>query len=79
MTTHMDHYVNPTTDGVLSWRTISSCASDSKEGLEHWKHPLHEVSTRRCDRVTFSLHWIRIEVHDTIMFDGLTNVRYFVK
>jgi hypothetical protein len=31
----MDDYVNPTTHGVISWRSISSCASDSKEGLEH--------------------------------------------
>jgi hypothetical protein len=35
MTTCMDDYVNPTTIGVLSWRSISSCTSDSKEGTEH--------------------------------------------
>jgi len=35
MTARMDDYINPTTDGALSWRSISSCALDSKEGLEH--------------------------------------------
>ena len=28
-TTREEDYVNPTTDGVLSWRTITSCAYDS--------------------------------------------------
>jgi hypothetical protein len=46
MTTWMDHYVNPTLYVALSWRSISSCASYSKEGLEHWKHRMHEVPTR---------------------------------
>jgi hypothetical protein len=35
MTVWMDDYVNPTVDGALSWRRISSCASYSKEVLEH--------------------------------------------
>jgi hypothetical protein len=35
MTTQMDDYVNPTADGVLSWRSINSCALDLEEGLEH--------------------------------------------
>ena len=36
MTAWMDDYVNPTTNGVLSWRSIISCASDLEEVLEHW-------------------------------------------
>jgi hypothetical protein len=45
MTTRMDDYVNPTTDGALSWRSIRSCASNSEEGIEHWQHRLHKVLT----------------------------------
>jgi hypothetical protein len=56
MTTHMNNYVNPIVYGTLSWRSISSCASNSKEGFEHWHHRLHGVSTRRCGRITHSLH-----------------------
>jgi hypothetical protein len=64
MTTWLDDYVNPTTDGVLIWRSINSCASYLEEGLEHWQQRMHEVSTRRRAHITRSLHWIRIELCD---------------
>jgi hypothetical protein len=31
----MEDYVNPTIDGTLSWRSISSCVSYSEEGLDN--------------------------------------------
>ena len=31
-----DDYVNPTTDGKLSWQSISSCTSYSGKALENW-------------------------------------------
>jgi hypothetical protein len=40
-----EDYVNPTVDEVLSWQTITSCATDSDIGLENWQQRLHEVST----------------------------------
>jgi hypothetical protein len=52
MTTWMDDYVNRTTYGALRWRIISSCVLYSEEGLEHWQQRMHEVSTRRCARIT---------------------------
>jgi hypothetical protein len=30
-TTREEYYVNPTADGVLNWRSITSCASDSRD------------------------------------------------
>jgi hypothetical protein len=33
----MDDYVNPTADFMMSWRSISSCALDLEEFLEHWQ------------------------------------------
>jgi hypothetical protein len=36
MAARMDDYVNPTADGALSWRSISSCTSNSEVCLEHW-------------------------------------------
>jgi hypothetical protein len=33
----MEDYFDLTIDDALSWRSISSCVSDSKEGIEHWK------------------------------------------
>jgi hypothetical protein len=58
MTALMDDYVNPTIDLTLSWGSISSCPSNSKEGIKHWHHRMHEVSTRRRAHITRSLHWI---------------------
>lgn len=77
MTTQMDEYINPAAKGVLSWWSISSFTLDSKEALEHWKHRLHEVSTRRCAHITHTLRWIGVEVCDPPKYDGLTYV-YFL-
>jgi hypothetical protein len=30
-----EDYVNPTTNGILSWRSITSCVTDSNTGLEN--------------------------------------------
>ena len=43
-------YINPTYDGKLSRRSVSSFTSDSDEALENWQNRLHEVSMRRCVR-----------------------------
>ena len=51
---HKDHII-PMEDGNLSCKCTSSCTSDSGEALENWKNRLHEVSMRRCARVTRSL------------------------
>jgi hypothetical protein len=40
-----EDYINPTTNGVLNRRRITSCAIDSDTGLENWQQRLHEVST----------------------------------
>jgi hypothetical protein len=37
MIAQMDDYVNPTTGGVLSWRSIFSCTSYSEEALDNWQ------------------------------------------
>ena len=72
-------YVNPTGDGMLSWRCESSCMSDSDVGLENWQHCLHEVLGRRLARITKTLRWIRSEVSILPIFDGLSDVRIFVQ
>jgi hypothetical protein len=37
MSTWLNDFVNPTVEGVLSWRSISYFASDSEEDLENWE------------------------------------------
>ena len=58
ITARMEDYVEPTMDGVLSWRIFSSCTSDSKSCLENLQQRMHEVSTRRCARINRYLCWI---------------------
>ena len=57
---HEDHII-PMIDGNLSWKCASSCTSDSGEALENWKNRLHEVSMRRCARVTRSMQRVETE------------------
>jgi hypothetical protein len=53
-----EDYVNPTTDGVLSWWRITSCATDSDTELENYQQRLHEVSMRRCVRIDHTIRWV---------------------
>jgi hypothetical protein len=48
ITGHKEDYVNPTVDGELSWRSVHSYDTDSKDAMERWKNKIYEVSTRRC-------------------------------
>jgi hypothetical protein len=34
-TTHHEDYVNPIANGILSWRSVTSCAIDSDTSLEN--------------------------------------------
>ena len=47
-----EYHISPTIDGNLRWKCVSSCTSDLGEALENWENRLHEVSMRRCARVT---------------------------
>jgi len=76
-TAHTEDYINPTTNGVLSWRGISSCYSDSEEGIENWQQRLHELSAMIYARITRTLRWIGTEVCELPLFDGLGNVDTF--
>jgi len=71
--------VNPTDDGMLSWRCESSCMSNLDVGLENWQQHLHEVLGRRLARITKTLHWIGSEVSTLPIFDGLSDIEIFVQ
>jgi hypothetical protein len=77
-TTREEDYVNPTADGVLSWRSITSCASDSDTGLENWQQRLHEVSTRRCARIDHTVRWVGTEIREPPSFHGLNDLEEFL-
>jgi hypothetical protein len=58
LTARQQDYINPTTDGNLSWRSDIACSSDSEEALENWENQMYEVSTRRCSILTREVRWI---------------------
>jgi hypothetical protein len=73
-----EDYVNPTADGVLSWRSINSDMSDSDTRVENWQQILHEVSTRRCARITRVVRWVGTEVRQFPTFTEEDNLENFL-
>ena len=69
-----DDYIHPTMDGNLSWRSASSCTSYSGEALGNWKNRLHEVSIRRCIKVTQSMPWVENQLRDLPTYEGFTHI-----
>ena len=78
MTMKEQDCVNPTAKGDLSWERDSSCTLDSGQELENWQNALHEVSTRRCARITKSVHCMTFEVCNLPSYDGLGDVNTFL-
>jgi hypothetical protein len=77
-TTREEDYVNPTADGVLSWRSIISCESESYTYLENWQQILHEVSTRRCARIDRSVRWVGTKIREPPSFHGINDLEEFL-
>jgi hypothetical protein len=78
LTARQQDYINPTTDGNLSWRSDNACSSDSEEALENWKNKMYEVSTWRCARLTREVRWIDTTVSNLPTFDGLNHLETFL-
>jgi hypothetical protein len=78
ITLREEDYVNPTAYGVLNWRSINSNMSDSNTRVEKWQQILHEVSTRRCSRITHAVRWVRRKVKQFPTFTGEDNLENFV-
>jgi hypothetical protein len=73
-TAREEDYVNTIGDGVLSWRSIAACASDSDIGLDNWKQRLHEVSTRRCACIESAIRWVGTYIREPPNFHGLNDL-----
>jgi hypothetical protein len=48
---HREDCINPTEDEELSWRSVKSYDTNSKDALERWQNKLYEVETMRCDHI----------------------------
>ena len=78
ITTWEQDWVNPTTDGRISWEHESSCTSYSNEEIEWWQNQLHEVTMLHCNMMTRPLRCVTIEVRDLPTYDGLSEVDDFL-
>jgi hypothetical protein len=79
ITAREENHVSPTTYGVLSWRSINSDMSDLDNGVENWQQILHEVSNRRCARITHTVRWVGIEVRHFPIFTEEENLENFLR
>jgi hypothetical protein len=77
-TAHEEDYINPTVDGILSWRRITSCAIDSNTSLENWKQRLHELSMRICARIDRALRWVGTKIREPPSFHIINNLETFL-
>ena len=73
-----NNYINAKIDGNMSWRSVSSCTFDSCEALENWKNQMHEVSMRRCTRITQYVCQVGVEASELPTYEGLTNLASFL-
>jgi hypothetical protein len=78
-TAREEYYVNKTIDGVLSWRRITSCSSNSDTGLENWKQGLHEDSRRRCTRIDHTIRWVGTKIREPPSFHGINDLEELLK
>ena len=77
-TTQDEDYINPTADGILSWKRITSCATDLDTGLKNWQQRIHKVSTRRCTRIDYAIIWVGIEIRESPSFHGVNDLEVFL-
>jgi hypothetical protein len=78
LTARQQYYINSIVDGNLSWRSESTCSSDSEEALENWQNKMYEFFMWRCARLTREVRWIGTEVSNFPTFDGLNYLETFL-
>ena len=77
-TTREEDYVNPNAYGVLSWRSIKTCAFESDTEFDNWQQILHEVSTRRCTRIDHAIRWVGTEIMEPPSFHRVIDLEEFL-
>jgi len=78
MKTKEQDFVNPTTEGKLSWENDIYCTSDSEEESEKCQNRLHEVSTRQCAIINKKFHCMISKVCNLPSYHVLGDVDNFL-
>ena len=73
-----DDYVNPTTDENLRWQSISFCTSRFGKVLKKWKNQMHQVSMRKCTRITWSIRQVGTQASELPIYEVLPNLVSFL-
>ena len=71
-------YLNPKADSKLSWKSVISYTSNSSEAVENWQNQMHEVSMRRCARITRSVRQVGAEASELPTYEFFPNLAYFL-
>lgn len=78
LTAQNEDWINPTTNGIISWEKDNSCNSDSGEEMDDWQNWLHEVSMFHCNTLMKYLCCIPLEVRNLPYYDGIGDVSIFL-
>jgi hypothetical protein len=70
-------YLNPTTDRLVSWRSIQFVHEDSEETFENWQQGSYEQFSRRCTTIS-EIRWIGTEVREPPTYNGTSVVHSFL-
>ena len=74
-----EDYINPTTYGNLSCQSVRSCMPDSGDALENSQNMLHEVSMRRCLRITRFVCRVGFKASALPTYEGFPNLASFLE
>ena len=72
-------YLNKKVDAKLSWKSVISCISNSSEAVENWQNQMHEVSMRRCARITRSVRKVGAEASELPTYEFFPNLESFLE
>jgi hypothetical protein len=72
-----DDYINPTTDGSVSWRSIQSVDEDSKLAFDSWQQSSYKKFSRACATVR-ETRWVGTEVIEHPVYYGTSGINNFL-
>jgi hypothetical protein len=72
-----DDYINPTVDGLVSWRSIESVEKDSELEFDSWQQGSYEIFSRICATVR-ETRWVGSEVRKHPLYDGTLGLDCFL-
>jgi len=70
-------YINPTIDGLVSWRSVQLADEDSKETFNDWQEGQYENFSRQCATIR-EVIWIGMEINEYPTYDGTSYLHSFL-